>query len=175
MVPGWRLQTEQPKPRPLIKAWPFRSLTGGQAPPLIRGEIRRRVGAEAAHHQPLIAANGENIGLVTAFEHDAQTLARCRKPGRPTPRRRNARIQRRLHHGDADLRLGGERHAAANPGGFPAPGILDPILRQIRAGGRSGHVLSDPHSRERHQSGNSRSGPPCRCIDARHQPNGDPS
>ena len=179
MIPGRRLQTEQTKPSPVIEPRAFRSLAGGQAPPLIlgqaRGEVLRRVRAKIAHHQSLVAANGEDIRLVVAFQHDAQRLVAAVNRVAQHPGAGNAGLERRRHHGDADLGLGGERHVVGNARRLPALRVFDPVLWQIETAVDQSVSSSGSRSRGRRRSDSSRSARPCRCIGARRRPNGGPS
>src|SRR5271157_1391608 len=137
MIPGRRLQTKQTESRPVVKPRAFRSFSRRQAPPFIGGEtggeILRRVRVKIAHNQSLIAANGKDIRLVVALQHDAQRLVAAVNRVAQHPSARNASVQRRRHHCDADLGLRGELHITWNSGQLPPLGVLNPVLWQIEA------------------------------------------
>src|SRR3954447_3108446 len=88
--------------------------------------------AEIAHHQSLVAANGEDIRLVMALQHDAQRLVAAINRVAQHPCAGYAGLNRSRNHRDADLRFGGERHVFGNACRFATLHILDPVLRQIK-------------------------------------------
>src|SRR3984893_18803925 len=136
VIPWRRLQPQQTEPSPVVEAGAFRTLASRQTPPLTwrqaGGEFLGGVRVKVAHHQPLVAANAQNIGLLAALEHDAQTLVAAVDRVAQDPRTGNARLQRRLDHCGADLRLGGEPHIVGNARPRPTLGSLGPIFRQIQ-------------------------------------------
>ena len=66
-----------------------------------------------------------------AFEHDAQRLVAAVNGVTEHPSAENPGVERRLHHGDADLGLGGERNVVGNSSRLPALAVFDPVLWQI--------------------------------------------
>lgn len=127
-------RTERPD-RPVIRPRTLRAGTGTRSTPGLR---RQRRGNAIDPHltqvdpQPLVAFDGQDIGLPVRFECPAEVRVVAVDGVASHPRRLHSGFPRPLEHSLGEPWLGGECDLRRDPGGLPANRIISPLLGKIQ-------------------------------------------